>query len=601
MFTNGFLNIKNELNDYIRRYYGEVYSELNDYSIGSMYNDLIAYTTQNLMDLISVQYNEQDIQSAKLKKSLYLNARKRGIFIPRKSTSFSIIDLTVNVPVRGEGPDINYMPLILRGGQVIGSGNVFELENDVDFSNPLSVKGTPNRVIEPIYNNNGTIISYNITKREIISNGRSKYFIKKIGVEETVSFYNIVLPDQDIIEVTDVITLPGTSYNRTPTLSELYNEDYKWYQVENFSINKIFTDSDLNSGLRGVRKGVWKDISKKYVINYTDKGFLYLTFGDGYIPVSNLTNSYISDNSLLLSELEKKVNSSYLGEKLSPNTTLFIKYRVGGGLRSNLGIGAINTIGEINIYVNGVDTNLNQSVIRSLQVSNPVPSIGGKDEPTLEEIRNILLKHKLPYNSANSLYSYNYILNELPSRYTIPYKYNVTKQDNKVLINILTLNSEGKLNATSSNIIKENILNYLSYKRGINDYIEIVDGKIINLKVELFLTVDTFISNSQQILTEVTTKINNIFNPNVLNLGQNIFVGTILKDINNINGVINVDKINFYNPIGSNYSLNSISQPVDTTTRLVNLLDQNTLFADYNQIFEIKSNSDIIINIRNNI
>ena len=599
MLSNGFLNIKNELNEYIRRYYSEVYSDVNDVSIGSMYIDLISYASQNLLDLISTVYNEQDVEFAKLKKSLYTIARKRGVYIPRKSTSYTIVDISATVPANGEGPDQSYMPLILRGAQVIGSGNVFEVENDIDFTNPLSVKGTPNRTIEPIYNVNGTIVSYKITKREIASNGRSKFFIKKIGVEDTVPFYKVVLPDQDVIEVTDVVTLPGVNYNRTPSLSEMYNQDNRWDQVENFSVNKIFADSDITSGIRGVRRGVWKDVSRKYVVNYTDKGYLYLTFGDGYIKV--ISNNYVSDSSLLLRELEKKVNTNYLGEKLSPNTTLFIRYRVGGGLKSNIGVNGINSFGDINVYVNGNDRNINQNVSKSLEVTNPVASIGGKDEPTLEEIRNIIKKYKTPINAANSLYSYNYILNELPPKYTLPYRYSIISDENKAKIFILTLNSEGKLNSSSSQIIKENILNYLYYKKGMNDYIEIIDGKIINLKVEFFLTVEPFISNQQQMFNSVNDKMNLLFSPQILNMGQDVFVGNILKEINSIEGVINVDKINFYNPINGVYSTTSIGQPVDATTRLINLLDQNTLFCDHNQMFEIKSNNDIIINLRSNI
>jgi hypothetical protein len=61
-----------------------------------------------------------------------------------------------------------------------------------------------------------------------------------------------------------------------------------------------------------------------------------------------------------------------LGSTLTPNTTLFIQYRVGGGLATNLGTNVINQVGTVSFFVNGPSQTTNTSVINSLRCTNPI-------------------------------------------------------------------------------------------------------------------------------------------------------------------------------------------------------------------------------------
>ena len=278
---------------------------------------------------------------------------------------------------------------------------------------------------------------------------------------------------------------------------------------------------------------------------------------------------------------------------------MFIKYKIGGGLKTNLGVNVINALGDVNIFVNGTNPNLNTAVSQSLKVNNPVPSIGGKDDPTIEEIRSLIKKYDGKTFTATSKYSYEQLLNNIPQRFTQPFKYNINVDDNKIKIYLLTLNSSNQLVNTSSSVIKENIATYLSKYKSINDYVEIIDGKIINLKMEIFVLADPLI-DKDSLTNNIIAKIKDKYSPYSLQMGDSIYVGEIIKLVNEVNGVYNINKVSLFNPIGGNYSINRISQPlINTDTREINLLDQNILFTDFDQIFEFKFNNDIVVKYSN--
>jgi hypothetical protein len=61
--------------------------------------------------------------------------------------------------------------IIRSGSQVTGAGKVFEVETDIDFSNPFNINGIPNRIIIPNLDSNSNLINYTLTKREIVKMG----------------------------------------------------------------------------------------------------------------------------------------------------------------------------------------------------------------------------------------------------------------------------------------------------------------------------------------------------------------------------------------------------------------------------------------------
>jgi len=129
-----------------------------------------------------------------------------------------------------------------------------------------------------------------------------------------------------------------------------------------------------------------------------------------------------------------------------------------------------------------------------------------------------------------------------------------------------------------------------------NDYVQIADGRIVNLGVEVDLFVDKKVAQSQ-VMSQVINEVKKYFDINKFEMGENIYVSPLIETINNIGGVLNIIDIRFYNKVGGGqYSLNEISQAYfDTTTRQIDMPDA-TLFGEPTTMFEIKyPTKDILV------
>jgi hypothetical protein len=67
-------------------------------------------------------------------------------------------------------------------------------------------------------------------------------------------------------------------------------------------------------------------------------------------------------NIALVNQIGDFINNLSLGVTPSANTTMFIKYRVGGGSDSNVGPNVLTSLGIVNMNVNGPDATLNSAV-----------------------------------------------------------------------------------------------------------------------------------------------------------------------------------------------------------------------------------------------
>jgi phage-related baseplate assembly protein len=111
---------------------------------------------------------------------------------------------------------------------------------------------------------------------------------------------------------------------------------------------------------------------------------------------------------------------------------------------------------------------------------------------------------------------------------------------------ILTRDGSGRLLDISTTAVKTNLQNYLVPYRMINDYVEINDGKVINLQIEVDLFVDkTF--NSSEIKSQAITEIKNYFDVEKWQMNQNLYVSQLTDLLRDVPGVINVVDIRIFN------------------------------------------------------
>jgi hypothetical protein len=595
-----FAGLREELVNMTKQYYPDLISNFNDASIYSVLLDLNAAVSDNLHFHIDRVWQETMLDFAQQKQSLYHIAKTYGLKIPGLKPSVALCDFSINVGVSkiyGDKDDERYEGILKAGAQVSGGGQVFETINDIDFSSPFNSKGEPNRLKIPNRNNNGEIISYTITKREVVVNGVTKIYRRVINDLDQKPFLKIYLPEKNVLGVTSVIHKDGTTYGANPSYSEFSSSNNKWYEVNSLIENKVFIEDPTSvSDANNFKAGAYQTVENKFITEYTPEGYFSLTFGSGNVnPMDNLDN-YMTDSMKV--NLATFLNNESLGNILKPNTTLFIKYRVGGGKETNLGVNVISSIDTVDFVVNGPNKTINGQVQNSLRVTNVTPAIGGADYPSIEEIRNMIAYNFAAQNRAVTLNDYRSLIQTMPSIYGAPAQVNVMEEDNKVRIKMLSYDDEGNLTDDVSTTLKENVLNYLSKYRMLNDYLDVVSGEVIDLGLEIDIVINKN-ENQTDIVKQVVSNTTDFFNVVKRKMGDPLFVGDLKRMIGNINGVVNVIDVRVFNLIGSKYSSAEVSQAYKNPVTKEIQQSEMTIYMKSNQIYQIRyPSSDIKIRIK---
>ena len=584
--TRDFAGLRQELVNLTTEYYPDLIKNTNDASIFSVLLDLNAAVADNLHFHIDRVWQETMLDFAQQRQSLFHIAKTYGIKIPGNRPSVSLADFSINVPVRGDKEDERYLGTIRIGAQVSGAGQIFESITDIDFSSPFNDKGEPNRLKIPNFDSNNTLVSYTITKREPVVNGVSRIYRRVITELDQKPFLRLYLPEQNVLGVTSVIHKDGTSFNANPTSNEFTTITNKWYEVKSLIQDKVFIpDPTAVSDKDNFKAGKYIDVVNKFYTEHTPEGYYSLTFGSGNVdPLDNLDN-YM--NGSLKVNLASYLNNMSLGSIPKAGTTLFVKYRIGGGKSSNLGVNVINSVDEVEFNVNGPNATVNSQVVGSLRVSNVTPAIGGADQPTIEEIRNMVAYNFAAQNRAVTLNDYKSLIETMPSTFGAPAKVNVMEEDNKVRIKLLSYDDLGNLTDTVSNTLKNNIINYLSEYRMINDYIDIASGEVIDFGLEIDLHVDKN-ENPTDIVRTVIQNTTSFFAIEKRKMGDPLFVGDLKREIGNVGGVTNVIDVRVFNKIGGQYSSTEVAQSYSDTLTKEILQSDMTIFMKSNQIFQIR-------------
>jgi hypothetical protein len=595
--TRDFQGLRNELVTLTKNYYPDLVKNFNDASVYSVLLDINAAVADNLHFHIDRVWQETMLDFAQQKQSLYHIAKTYGLRLPGVRPSVALCDFSITVNVNGDKEDTRYLGLLKAGAQVSGGGQIFETVDDIDFSNPFNKKGEPNRLKIPNFDSNNKLISYTIVKREPVVNGITRIFRRVINQIDQKPFLKLYLPEQNVLGVTSVIHKDGTTFTNNPTSNEFTSTTNKWYEVKSLMQDKVFVpDPTAVSDTNNFTAGKFIDVSNKFVTEYTPEGYFSLTFGSGTVnPLDNLDN-YMTGQ--LKVNLASYLNNLSLGTTPKLNTTLFVRYRVGGGKDSNLGVNVITTVDDVEFIVSGPVSTFNSQVVQSLRVNNITPAVGGADAPTIEEIRNMVTYNFAAQNRAVTLNDYKSLIETMPSTYGAPAKVNVMEENNKIKVKLLSYDDKGNLTDTVSNTLKSNILSYLSEYKMINDYIDIVSGEVIDMSLQIDLNIDKN-ANQTDVIQTVIEDVITYFDYTKRKMGDPLFVGALNKIIGDVTGVINVIETRVYNKIGGEYSLAQVSQTYkDNTTKEIAQSD-SIIFMKSNQIFQIRfPNKDIRVRVK---
>ncbi len=668
--NRNFDDYRQSIIDITRQYYPDVFENLNDASVGAWLIDILSDIGDNLNYHIDRNVQETYLDSSKEFTSIKNIARTNGLRIPYKKAALVEIELSCRLPLSQQGSenegdmmaDETYCPYVKRGTLFSNGTTTFELVHNIDFKEQFNEDGLSDRQIVPNRDSNGTIISYTYKKLAIASASQTRVMKKIVSSNEITPFMEVMINDSNVLGVDSIIVKDGTNINTDPQFNEFFidEETYKdnnsgklvdrFFEVDNL-IDQYRFGYEIEDGengkynpewseeevaeikdeqgavidtvvLRKIAKGKWKRLKNKFITEYTDDWKLKVIFGAG---IRNEYGDIPQDAKKFTQyQMSRMLANDYMGVLPKSESTMYILYRIGGGEISNIAAGTLTNIISLNIEIEGnpedrLCSEKIRDVRKSMTVTNTTPSYGGKNEPTTEEIRYMIKYNVSSQNRCVTLKDYISRISKIPAKFGCPFRHNAIEENNKIVIYTLGLDYEGHLTNFLSETVANNIKNYLSQYRMINDFVEIKSGKIINLAFRLTVYLDKSYDKSE-VTKRIIDLVYDYMDIRKHLMGDDIFVGDLEKEISKLDGVINLVKMRIFNKVGEGYSTDR------STQQLVNVSDcdfeeldaydrqiqnQNEinleksdymLFSEADSMFEIKyKNRDIevIVKTRN--
>lgn len=579
-----FSDFRQQLIDYAKNYFPDTYNDFSPTSPGMMFMEMASYVGDVLSFYQDIQLQETLLQYAQEPGNLYSLAYMMG-YRPKISTAATVdIDVFQQVDAIANAPNWNQALVIPENTQLestAGGQARFFIDEKVNFG--FSSSYSPTDV--SVYASSGNTINTFLLKKTVKAfSGEVK--TKTVSVGSPERFKTITLEDTDIIGILDVTD--GSAND--------------WYEVPYLAQDTIFeesansgTDANLAPYLLTLKKA-----PRRFVTRFTSTGNLQIQFGAG---TNSQDDSVITPDptnvGLGTSNGVSKIDVAYDPSNfmftgtygLAPaNTTLTIRYLVGGGVEANVPANTVTTV--IN---QGTATATDASKAATIAYNNPRAASGGKDGDTAEEIRQNSLKAYSEQLRAVTREDYIVRALSLPSKFGSVAKVHVLQDqltstksttDNIIDSNPLSLSmyvlaydNNRKLTTASANM-KENLKQYLSQYRMLTDAINIKDAFTVNIGVNYDIILRPG-AVGREVLLRCTQALQEHFDIRKWNINQPINLGTIYSLLDRIKGVQTVQNIEIVNKVGGSYS--QYAYDIKGATK------NNIVYPSYDPcIFEVK-------------
>lgn len=567
-FGRDFDTLKAGLVEFAKVYYPNTYNDFNEASPGMMFLEMAAYVGDSLNYYIDAQFKESLLNYASEKRTLLAMANAFGYKAKLSVPATVEVDVFQLLPPSGSGanvvPDLRYALKIEAGMSIRSSENGvnFIVPNMVDFS------------LTDAYN------PTDISVYSIDSNGAPNYFLARktakaisaqtqtttIEVGAAQKYFKFQIPNTTIIGIESIVDSEGNTWYEVPYLAQ----DTIFEQVSNIAINDPDTVGD-SSQVPYLLK--LKKVPRRFITRITETG-IEVCFGAGVsaspdeeliaLP-ENIGLSLPSGKADLDASIDPQAPIFTKAYGVAPsNTTLTVTYLVGGGIQSNV---ASNTINEIT----GIQTNaanlpqatgtLNATIVNSIAVNNRAAAVGGRGGETVEEIRQNTLSQFSSQNRAVTREDYIIRAYSMPNIYGSLAKVFITPDEqenigtseiNDTVANPLALNmyvlaynsSKQLTNATTA--LKNNLKNYLSQYKMLTDSINIRNGYVINIGIDVsIIALPNF--NSNEVMLLCVTELKKFFDVDRWQIGDPIIYGDIYNTLLRVKGVQTVTGVKITN------------------------------------------------------
>ena len=268
------------------------------------------------------------------------------------------------------------------------------------------------------------------------------------------------------------------------------------------------------------------------------------------------------------------------------NTTLRIVYRVNSSNNPNAAVGSVNQIVR-SLYSFEDQTTLDQGKLNdvraSLECTNDSPIVGHANIPTTEELKIRTKSFFATQNRAVTREDYKALVYNMPPRYGGVKRCAVLQDKDSFKRNlnmyVISENKSGNLTPTND-IIKSNIKTWLNEYRMVNDTLDIMDAKILNLSIS-FTVVTKGGYDKFKVLDECLRVLRNRYLRH-FDIAEPFSFTEVYATLNRIEGVADTVDVSVLNQAGGAYSQSGIDVRANITP------DGRFIACPLNAVFEVK-------------
>ena len=564
-------SFKNQLLEFAQIYYPNTFNDFSEASPGMMFIEMAAYVGDVLSFYTDTQLQESFITVAKERENINNLAYAMG-YKPKATTAASVtLDVFQLLPSVGDNyvPDYNYCLQIGENSMFQSSeGPTFMTQDKIDFR----VSGSMDPTTLSIYNyDSDNNPQYYLLKKstQAISATRKDQSFEIAGPQQ---FLTLELFDNNILSIESITDADGNEYKEVDYLAQ----DTIFEEVENTGANDpdLYQYNKQTPYLLKVKK-----VPRRFTTRFKDNNRLEIQFGGGISDQADVEIIPNPDNiGLGIKDGRNKLDvaydpSNFLYTKaygqVPANTTLTVKYLIGGGLASNVATGTINQIGSLNLTNNAnLNVGLLNFVKESVAVNNPEKASGGSGGDTIEETRLNAIASFASQKRAVTKEDYMIRTLSLPSMFGRISKAYITQDDqlspltsepgripNPLALNLYTLGYDKNKKLTTLNpATKQNLITYLEQFRMLTDSINIKNAFVINFSVDFEIT--TFTNyNNEEVLLNCISELQNYFEIDKWQINQPIIKSEIMNLLGSVQGVQTVEKVTILNKNGNPYSV----------------------------------------------
>jgi hypothetical protein len=623
-----FATLKQNLIDFTKTYFPDSYSDFSEASPGSIFIEQAAAIGDMLSFYQDTQLKESILSYASEKKNVLALAQSMG-YKP-KLTSPAVTTLTVYqlVPSVGSGsvnkPDDRFYLKIKDGLQIDSNeGVTFRSTDVVDFS---LAEG---REIDVYERNTNTQepSRYLITKKVKAISATEKTTTVSFTTND-VDYPTATIVDSNIIAINSVVDEDNIKYYEVPYLAQ----ETIFVEQANTSYNTALSEySNTVPYILEVQK-----VPRRFSVKVNSDNSIDLQFGSGDVSMSDeriLPNP--KNVGLGLANSVNRLNqgidpSNFLKTNtfgIAPtNTTLTIKYLVGGGVESNVNTGDLNRISRIEfeedlLSLSDTDLRIYNDIKNTVAAENLEPAVGGRGAESIDEIRNNAIAMFGSQNRAVTRQDYIVRALSMPERYgsvakvyvspdgevdnnspssilanpkniaeftnlvdglktksktdiqkeLIKYlnqkQSNVAENNNPFAINMYVLGYDLNKNLTNLNqAVKQNLKTYLGEYRMITDAVNMINGFIINIGCDFeIICYSNF--NKREVITNCLTQLQDYFNIDNWTFNKPINISEIELILANVEGVMSVPSVKISNLCGDAGSYSPNKYNIDEATK----------------------------------